>query len=120
MPYASKAEQQEYQRRWVAARRSAYFETQACLYCEAVEYLELHHMDPSLKVTHRIWSMSEANRSKELLKCIVLCKTCHQSETNKQRASRQPCGTRAKYKAGCKCSECRAANAAYRRQYLAR
>jgi hypothetical protein len=39
--------------------------------------MEVDHIDPALKVSHRVWSWSPPRRAAELAKCRVLCGVCH-------------------------------------------
>ena len=55
-----------------------------CVLCGSWEKLELDHIDPSTKVSHRVWSWSENRRAEELLKCQILCEACHMSKTREQ------------------------------------
>src|ERR1700692_225330 len=66
-----------YQRVWIAKRRADYFENRCCEKCGSVDSLEIHHRDPNLKEDNHIWSWSKERRDKELLKCDILCNTCH-------------------------------------------
>lgn len=122
MPMATKEEQREYQRKWMARRRSDYFDGKACAWCESTEPLELHHRDTSKKEHHAIWSWSEARRLAEIAKCIVLCRPCHQrahAEARRVEAElRHPCGTRQSYKRGCHCAACKVANNEYNRSLI--
>ena len=43
--------------------------------------LELHHVDPTQKVSHSIWSWTKEKRDKEAAKCKVLCFECHKKES---------------------------------------
>ena len=81
MPYLDPDKNREYQRNWVAARRAAFFSDKHCKHCGSKENLELDHIDPALKDTHRIWSWSASRRDREIAKCQVLCKACHLSKT---------------------------------------
>lgn len=69
------------QRKAYAKRRVDYMKGKSCLYCGTTENLVLHHMllkDPILKNgNHQIWTWKESRRIEELLKCIVLCASCH-------------------------------------------
>jgi len=47
------------------------------LKCGSWKKLELDHIDPKTKESHKIWSWSEERRNKELKKCQVLCYDCH-------------------------------------------
>jgi len=82
MPYKNKEQQREYQRNWIAARKSKWFaENGPCKNCESWEDLELDHIDPSNKTTHNIWSWSKVRFETEVAKCQVLCKDCHKEKT---------------------------------------
>ena len=120
MPYKDKAAQREYQRRWVAERRAEFFAGKSCAWCGSSDRLELHHANPNKKVHHAIWSWGENRRLNEIGKCIVLCRSCHErghAEARRVEAElRNPCGTFASYKRGCRCDSCRAANAQYQRE----
>lgn len=94
MPYADPEAQKKYQREWFAARRAAWFADKVCDApgCEISEDLELDHIDPSIKVSHRIWSWSEERRTAELAKCRPLCSEHHleKSRTEHVRGERHP------------------------------
>lgn len=77
MSYSDPDRQRQYQREWIAKRRAEWFQGRLCVDCGAAEELELHHVDPSKKVTHRIWSWRLERRLVEIAKCIVLCRWCH-------------------------------------------
>ena len=77
MPYKNKEEQRRYQREWIARRRSEWLSDKACLDCGATSDLEIDHLDPSSKVSHRIWSWETRRREAELAKCVVRCRGCH-------------------------------------------
>ena len=49
--------------------------------CGSAEDLELDHLDPGKKVSHRIWSWSATRREAELLKCRVLCGSHHKEKS---------------------------------------
>lgn len=104
MPYKSKEEQNEYQRKWIATRRKQWFDNKCCKNCGSNKNLELDHIDPSLKISHKIWSWSEERRNKELSKCQILCIVCHRKKTAidnnyyKHNASG--------YRRGCRCKIC--------------
>lgn len=89
MPDKDPAKQREFQRQWMARRKEAFFSSMACAHCGATSELELHHLNPSQKVAHRIWSWSAPKRQAELAKCIVLCHACHQVQTNLYARERQ-------------------------------
>jgi 5-methylcytosine-specific restriction endonuclease McrA len=82
MPYIDHAKQNEYQRKWLAVRRTAWLAANGpCVTCGSVEDLQVDHRDPALKVDHKVWSWSEERRAAELAKCQVLCKQCHLEKT---------------------------------------
>lgn len=107
-------EQREYQRRWVAARREAWFRGKKCAECGAEDDLHLDHIDPTTRVSHKIWSWSLARQAEELAKCQVLCAPCHRLKSRDQlsithgyRAFKH--GTPNMYdRHGCRCEVCRA------------
>ncbi|MEU0858430.1 HNH endonuclease [Streptomyces griseofuscus] len=82
MPYKDPEKQREFQRVWVAARRREYFDGKACVQCGSTDQLELDHVDPAVKVSHRIWSWADGRRHTELAKCQPLCFSCHKGKTN--------------------------------------
>ena len=113
MPYADKDKQREYQRRWMKERRETWLnENGPCVDCGTWLDLEVDHVDPSRKVTHRVWSWSVERREKELAKCVVRCHPCHESKTNTGVGRRAPHGTGSRYDSGCHCNECRKAELA--------
>lgn len=80
----------QYQREWAAARRAAWFADKTCADCGSSDELELDHVDPQAKVSHRIWSWSAARREPELAKCEPRCHLCHLERT-KEQARRRYC-----------------------------
>lgn len=74
-------QKREYQRKWIAARKEKWFSGKSCVVCGAVENLELDHVDPATKVTHRIWSYSWEKIEQETEKCQVLCYEHHKQKT---------------------------------------
>jgi len=83
MPYKDKEKQREYQRNWMRKRREDFFKDKECVACGATDNLELDHIHPNTKDTHRIWSWSKFKREGELKHCQVLCEKCHQKKTGK-------------------------------------
>lgn len=84
MPYADKAKQIDYQRRWIQKRRADYFKGKACASCGCSDInMQLDHIDPDTKASHKIWSWSQARREEELKKCQILCVDCHKKKTVK-------------------------------------
>lgn len=92
-----------YQRNWMRDRRGSYFKDKCCEECGSTEKLELHHIDPSNKFTHKIWSYREDIREKEIAKCSVLCQRCHLKETIVQHSYH----SKSRYSKGCRCEICR-------------
>lgn len=104
-------------RLWMRMRRDDWFRTAGpCVDCGSTEYLEIDHNNPAQKVSHRVWSWSEARRSAELAKCSVRCRPCHQKRHATAPANH---GTTTRYRSGCRCAECRRANTNQRRSWRA-
>lgn len=115
MPYKDPEAQREYQRAWAAKRRAAsraaFLADKSCARCGSTEDLELDHVNPADKVSHRIWTWSEKRRVAELAKCQVLCKPCHDRKCGLDGfADRTPRHGRGRYDKGCRCAICTAAN----------
>lgn len=108
MPYSSKQEQRDYQRRWLAKRRRSWFKTKCCERCGSRKRLQLDHVNPKLKVSHKIWSWSERRRDTELQKCQVLCYDCHIEKTGSGREHSKHGTAFMRRKKRCKCYLCRA------------
>jgi 5-methylcytosine-specific restriction endonuclease McrA len=107
----------EYQAKWIAKRRADFLRDKSCEECGSREYLELHHIDPSRKTEHRIWSWSEKRRLAEIAKCAVLCRVCHHKKSMKDLKH----GDITYYvERKCRCDLCRAANAKRERERRAR
>lgn len=72
----------------VESRRRAYLKTIALRVewiaehgpCKCGSWLspEVHHLDKSQKIDHRVWSWAPARRREELAKCVVMCRACHE------------------------------------------
>lgn len=62
----------QYDRNWVAKRRAQWFSDKCCVVCGTKEKLEVHHIKPEDKISHRVWSWAKERRDKELNKCEVL------------------------------------------------
>ena len=73
MPYKDPEKQREYQRQWMADRRAEWFSGKSCVDCGSTEALELDHVDPSIKIDHKVWSWSLERREAELAKCEARC-----------------------------------------------
>jgi 5-methylcytosine-specific restriction endonuclease McrA len=66
-------------------RKSWLWENGPCRRCGRRKDVEVDHIDPSQKVSHRIWGWPEERRLVELVKCQVLCKRCHKKKTKLER-----------------------------------
>ena len=123
MPYTDKETQRAYQLAWMHKRRAGYVALHGgkCKNCGSDNDLEFNHIDPSQKVSHRIWSWRTDRILEELKKCELLCKTCHDKETVKQFGFKQYThGTNTCYtEMPCRCQLCRDAVAADRRRQRA-
>lgn len=84
MPYKDKEKQKEFQRKWVAKRRYEFFKDKTCTVCGSDKELQLDHVDPNTKSSHKIWSWKEDKRNNELEKCQILCIACHKKKTYTQ------------------------------------
>jgi 5-methylcytosine-specific restriction endonuclease McrA len=115
MPYKDKDKQRKYQTEWLKANRDAFIASRGgcCEKCGSVNALEVDHIDRSLKTMNptSIWSRTAEIQEKELSNCQVLCYGCHKKKTSEERRIDNAHGIYAKYKEGCRCTDCRAANA---------
>ena len=118
MGYKDKEVQKEYQKKWIASRRKSFFDSHKCKECNSDEDLQLHHRDTSKKESHSIWSWSKERREFEIEKCDVLCRSCHLKAHGKVLGGRH--GTVYRYRKGCKCDGCSAAQTKQRRARYAR
>jgi hypothetical protein len=117
VPLASRDARREYARKWMAARRAAWFAGKCCDVCGSAESLELDHVDPATKVSHRIWSWSESRRLTELAKCRSLCKACHKKRSDQQKRKPLVHGTLTGYwRHGCRCTACKLVRNTYERE----
>ena len=115
MPYKDRDEQRRFQVAWRQANRIAFIVSRggSCELCGSMEALEVDHIDRSLKTMNPtlIWSRTPEIQAVELANCQVLCRVCHKAKTAAERYVDNPHGVYAKYKYGCRCELCRAANA---------
>jgi hypothetical protein len=73
-----------YHRRVQKERREAYLADKVCIDCGAGSFLEIDHIDPAEKISHRkIWIWCKERREAELVKCVVRCDVCHQNRHKK-------------------------------------
>lgn len=87
MPYKDLQAKRDYQRIWIANRRADYLKDKSCINCGSTEFLEIDHIEPDEKISHKVFSWSEARRAAELAKCQILCNMCHMEKTLSERAS---------------------------------
>lgn len=109
MPFSDKETQKEYQREWMRKRRLKWIGLMGgvCVNCGATADLEIDHVDPTLKISHRIWSWNEERIKSELKKCQLLCVECHKVKSAIDRAPSH--GTDTMYGYGCRCDDCKLA-----------
>ena len=109
MPYKDKAQLRDYQNDWKKKRREQWLAANGpCAWCGSADDLEVDHIDPSQKVTHRIWTYSDERRAAELAKCQVLCKRCNQFKNETLLLRFAYHGSATMYKRhGCRCDRCR-------------
>ena len=86
VPFKDADRNREYQRLRVARRRAEFLIGKSCVGCGSAESLEFDHIDPSTKLSHRIWSWSADRIVAELAKCQVLCHSCHLAKSLAQMA----------------------------------
>ncbi len=120
MGYKDPAKQREYQRlRAACIRTVTLIQLGACSKCGSNSDLELHHVDPALKISHNVWSWSLAKRKAELQKCIVLCELCHRAHHVQKYHALRRHGTSTMYRLGCRCYECKQSHNKRMRDYNA-
>lgn len=114
VPY-SKEKHREYElERYHRLRKEAVFRLGGqCVKCGSEIDLDFDHVvDKAFDIAKLIQGKPE-KLTAELEKCQLLCVT-HHREKHKSKA---PCGTDAKYNAGCGCVDCKRAHAEYQRKY---
>ena len=92
--------------------RGEFFADKVCVKCGSGAFLELDHIDPTQKVSHKIWSWSKVRREAELAKCQVLCRKCHKDKSCEQRGYKREVshGTLSGYDHWkCRCGLCKKA-----------
>jgi hypothetical protein len=122
MGYKDKEKRREYARQYKAARRADWFKDKTCVVCGTKENLEIHHIDPKTKVSHRVWSWSKVRRDAELAKCEVRCKLHHKeitAELHAPEAATHGSSGFWNYKK-CRCDKCREWHRNSMREFRAR
>jgi len=101
-----------YNKNWVKKRRQQFMaEIGECYFCGTDQNIELHHIDPSEKESHKIFSWSDERIQDELKKCIPLCQECHIKFHRILKLKPLEHGTLYAYQRyGCRCELCRNAN----------
>lgn len=98
----------EYQREWLKRRRQQWLEENGpCVRCGSTENLEVDHINPNERISHRVWSWSAKRRSEELAKCQVLCHICHVDKTYIDCNYKLVHGFGGYWSKGCRCFFCR-------------
>lgn len=112
------------ERAWqkIKKRKDDWFaENGPCAECGSSDRLELDHIEPEDKVSHRVWSWAEERLLAELAKCQVLCYDCHKKKTIRQRDEAIQHGSVTMYKKyRCRCELCREAKRAENRRLRGR
>ena len=104
MGYSDPAYMRAYQAEWKKRRREEWLKEHGpCSKCGSGSQLNVHHIDPSIKFTHKIWTYSKEKREAELAKCIVLCDPCHREHHMPEELVHGHNG----YCRGCRCDVCR-------------
>jgi hypothetical protein len=111
MSYKDLSKQREYLRVRRAKRRADAIEKRGgkCIKCSSTERLEFHHRSRETKTDHRVWTWKKERQDKELDKCDLLCKKCHNIETTKENDYEIRHGTSTEYRHGCRCEPCKQA-----------
>lgn len=89
MSYKNPEAQRAYQRAWRLKRRQDWVDANGpCVWCSSDEELQADHKDrPSKEHSlNNIWSLALSNprRIKELAKCQVLCRPCHDAKSKSE------------------------------------
>lgn len=93
-----------------------------CNKCGSTIKLEFDHVNPNDKsfTICELWGVSHDRFIKEIKKCQILCKDCHQQKTREdlgQQDARKTHGTLSSYRY-CKCDLCKKANSDWQRNYM--
>ena len=125
MGWPTSEQRRNYERNKYRTRREAFFADKACVRCGATKDLQLDHINPKDKTTHRIWHWPEERRLAEIEKCQVLCKSCHQGKSIKEdwpilRGYQYSEHGAPGYRRGCRCATCKEGARDRMREYRAR
>lgn len=114
MPYKNAVEKSEKEKLRILERRNEWFSRfDGCAKCHRKENLEVDHIDPSKKFSHRIWNWNSARRERELVKCQPLCSEHHLEKTVDWSRRNLKHGSKTAYaNHGCRCGDCRGWNRA--------
>lgn len=109
MPFKDKGRANAYSVERCRRRRQAWLLANGpCWKCGSWDELEVDHVDPSLKESHRIWSWGPDKIKAELAKCQPLCHKCHAEKTAQSRRNAPTVhGCSHGYDRGCRCGPCR-------------
>lgn len=108
--------------RYERLRQEWFEENGPCQHCGTWENLEVDHINPETKLSHKIWTWREELRIAELEKCQVLCHDCHWEKTVEECfLPTRIHGTWSMYVTyHCRCDDCKQANTNYKRAYRER
>jgi hypothetical protein len=119
VPYADEGQQRKAQREWRQRRWEAWLQEHGpCVRCGSWDDLQVDHIDPSKKVSHRIWSWARDKREEELNKCQPLCGSCHKIKSGLERLPDHGTDSRYRHRTRkCRCNACRRAHAEANRRF---
>lgn len=90
MPYKSREDERESQKRKIAKRKQFNAELKAgipCAHCGGTFppiCMDWHHRDPTTKSRKRLFNMGKAAFLAEIAKCDLLCANCHRIHHNQE------------------------------------
>jgi 5-methylcytosine-specific restriction endonuclease McrA len=99
----------KYQRRNERRRQMAFnILGRKCVRCGSTENLQFDHKNPEEKTAKlsRFWSAEEHVFIREVLKCQVLCKKCHDKKTKNDVTINAKHGSASMWQKGCRCKIC--------------
>ena len=120
MPYKDPNKQREYQRKYIANRKTLFYKDKRCEECGKKDDLEPDHIVPrSISGRKKItYSWAPSRLEIEVAKhCRILCHACHVKRHAEEMRTELVHGTDAGYKKGCKCKRCRYAHSERIRNY---